>query len=131
MKLPARYNTVFKLKFEDPELDKLNVRLKQSYGLADSAANLVTIDLDSVRSGRAKPEDLAQLRQLVRDFSGALISWDLEDDAGEPVGTDEHSVRGQDMVFVLTLISSFLDALNEAARAARVDPMSLNVQVDR
>ena len=133
MRLPDRYDTVFRLKFDDPELAKLEVRLRQSYGLVDSAGGLVAADLDAIRSGQANPADLERLRALVADFSGALVSWNLEDDDGQPVGTDVHTVRSLDLLFVLTLVGAFLSAVvdmaTEAAEAAQLDETNLPMNI--
>lgn len=136
MKIPDEYNTVFRLSFEDPELAKMDVRLRRSFGLMDSSGGLLSVDLDAVKAGRPKPEDFARLRALVDDFSGALVSWNLEDDDGQPLGTDRHTVRGLGDLFVLTLVSAFMDALREmgqgslrqAASAAEVDEATLPVE---
>ena len=133
MRLPDRYDTVLRLKFDDPELAKLEVRLRQSYGLVDSAGGLVAADLDAIRSGQANPADLERLRALVADFSGALVSWNLEDDDGQPVGTDVHTVRSLDLLFVLTLVGAFLSAVvdmaTEAAEAAQLDETNLPMNI--
>jgi hypothetical protein len=130
MRLPDRYDTVLRLKFDDPELAKLEVRLRQSYGLVDSGGELVAIDLDAIRAGQAKPEDLQRLRALVADFSGALVSWNLEDDNGQPVGTDVHTVRSLDLLFVLTLVDAFMRALTDiAADAAQLDETNLPMDI--
>ena len=133
MRLPDRYDTVLRLKFDDPELAKLEVRLRQSYGLVDSAGGLVGADLDAIRAGQANPADLERLRALVADFSGALVSWNLEDDDGQPVGTDVHTVRSLDLLFVLTLVGAFLSAVvdmaTEAAEAAQLDETNLPMNI--
>lgn len=119
MKVPDKYDTVFQLHFEDPELAKLDVRLRSSYGLVDSAGALVAVDLDAIRAGRAGPDDLGRLRALVTDFSGALVSWNLEGDDGEPLATDVHTVRSLDMTFVLALVGAFMSALEGLGGQAR------------
>ena len=133
MRLPDRYDTVLRLKFDDPELAKLEVRLRQSYGLVDSAGGLVGADLDAIRAGQANPADLERLRALVADFSGALVSWNLEDDNGQPVGTDVHTVRSLDLLFVLTLVGAFLSAVvdmaAEAVEAAQLDETNLPMNI--
>lgn len=130
MRLPDRYDTVFRLTFDDPELAKLEVRLRRSYGLVDSGSELVAVDFDALRSGQAKPEDLQRLRALVTDFSGALLSWNLEDEQGQPVGTDVHTVRSLDLLFVLTLVDAFMRALTDmATEAAQVDDSDLPMDI--
>lgn len=119
MKVPDKYDTVFALKFQDPELAKLDVRLRASYGLIDSAGELMAVDLDAIAAGQAGPEDLARLRALVADFSGALVSWNVDGDEGEPLGTDEKTVRSLDMTFVLALVGAFMEALEEMSGQAK------------
>lgn len=121
MKIPDKYDTVFQLQFDDAELAKLDVRLRASYGLVDSAGALVAVDLDAITAGQARPEDLARLRALVTDFSGALVSWNLEDAAGEPLATDVHTVRSLDMNFVLALVAAFMETLREMGEQAQAD----------
>lgn len=119
MKVPDKFDTVFRLSFDDPELAKLDVRLRASYGLIDSAGALASVDLEAIKAGQAGPEDLARLRALVTDFSGALVSWNLEDAAGEPLATDPHTVRSLDMTFVLALVGAFMTALQEMSQDAQ------------
>lgn len=133
MKIPDKYDTIFTLRFEDPELAELRVQLRRSYGLMDAAGQLLTVDLDALKAGQARPEDLAKLRQLVDEFAVALVAWNLTAGDSQPVGTDAATVRGLDMTLVLALVDAFMDALQldatQATEALQVDPSSLPMQV--
>jgi hypothetical protein len=133
MKVPDSYDTVFMLTFVDPELADLQVRARYTWGLVDSTAELGGVDLDAVRAGTPRPEDVARLRTLVDDFADALVGWNLTGDAGQALPADRATVRQQDVNFVLALLAAFLDGVNtqaaQALQAAQVDESTLPVQI--
>lgn len=123
MRIPDAFNTIVRLRFEDPRLAGLDVRIRRTWGLVDSGADLSTIDADAFQAGSPAPEDLAKVRQVVDDFAGALVSWNLTDDDDQPIPTDRETVRGLDFMLVLMLVSSFWQAVSqlraEVAQLAR------------
>jgi hypothetical protein len=118
VELPDQYNTVYDLRFDDPELAGTTVKLRRSYGLIDAAAGLRTVNLDAIRAGMARPEDMERLRELVDEFADALVAWNLTDD-GAPVPTTRAGVRSRDLLFVLALVAAFVDALTGMASEAQ------------
>lgn len=118
--LPDRYDNIYVLRFEDPELSHLKVKVRRSYGLIDAAAALPSIDVEAVKAGRPRPEDLQVLRTLVDEFAGALVSWNIRS-GGKRVPCTREAVRGLDVVFVLALVAAFWDALADMAQTAQAE----------
>lgn len=127
------YNTVFTLKFEDPELEGVEVKLRRSFGLLDAGADMAYIDLEAVKAGKTRPQDLQRQRNLVDAFAGALVSWNLEDDDGQPIGTDRETVRGQDIILIAQITGALMSYVNEEAAAliesVGIDEAQLKMEV--
>ena len=112
---------------------EFTVRLRRSFGLMDAAADLAYVDLEAVKAGRTRPEDLIRQRALVDAFAGAIVSWNLEDDDGQPVPTDRDTIRGQDIVFISRIVAALIAWANQEADAligsAQVDESQLAMEV--
>src|ERR1043165_6825542 len=52
-------------------------------------------------------ERVAQMRAMAELFSSRLISWNLENEDGSPVGTDPDSVAAADLGVVMTAIGAW------------------------
>jgi hypothetical protein len=66
-------------------------------------------------SAQMKPGDtdsqVAVAEQLCDEFARCLTAWNLEEDDGTPVPATRDGIAGQDMDFVLGLISSWTTAV--------------------
>jgi hypothetical protein len=96
------------LKFQGTDLDGLEV----------TARSLTTgqqLELEAARIARAAggADSDAGTERMIRLFSGALQSWNAEDeDTGEPIPTTYEGVLGQDVDFVLAIIRAWNSAMN-------------------
>ncbi len=107
-----RKRKVFKLTFEDPELEGLEVRMK-SIPVKQMLKLLVLADLDT---GSLTAKDIQVVDDLMMTFSMALISWNLTETDPEtqlkvPVPATYDGVCSQDLDFVLSLIGAWAEGL--------------------
>lgn len=103
--------TVYKLKFEDPELDGLEVMAKslptgELLGLIRMA-----VSLKDEETTNLSEEDLATIEKLFQGFAKALVSWNLEDEDGKPVPSTLRGVQSQEFDFVLPIIMAWIQAV--------------------
>jgi hypothetical protein len=61
-----------------------------------------------------KPEDLNVVRELFARFAAVLVSWNVEDDDGQPVPATVDGLTSQDFPFVMSVISTWITALSQA-----------------
>jgi hypothetical protein len=79
-----RKTKVYRLKFEDPDLDGLEIDTRSTslgslYGL-DELAEVASKDERDI-----SPGDIGKLDPLIDAFLASAISWNLEDEEGNPV----------------------------------------------
>ncbi|HET7846937.1 MAG TPA: hypothetical protein VFL72_05545 [Acidimicrobiia bacterium] len=103
-------STIFKLEFEDPAYSGLEVLAKSVptgdfLDLMDAAAKM------DLTSKTFSPDDLKAVKILIEGFGRALVSWNLEDDDDEPVPATIEGVRGQELPFLLPIVTSWMDAV--------------------
>lgn len=99
---------VFVLTFEDPELEGLEVR---ATGL--SVGKMISmLDLARLSNGNKLTSDAVEdIDKLFRTFAQALVSWNLEDDAGQPVPATYEGLMSQDLDFVMALAMAWMDGM--------------------
>lgn len=97
---------IYKLNFADPEFHGLEVRAK-------SCPTGVFLEMSTLHEIQIpiKPADEAKVYRLFDHFSKALVSWNLEDDAGSPVPADLHGIYTQDLEFILAIMLAWMDAV--------------------
>lgn len=66
-------------------------------------------------------------------FGGLLVSWNLEDDRGQPVPCTAQALARQDVSFVLAIVYGWLDGVatraEQLTQAAQVDEADLPMEV--
>lgn len=114
-----RKRTVYRLKFEDPELEGLEVDTT-SASLEEFVAitNLSDLSVLGADVHELTPETMAmvsgameRLDDLFAAFSKHLVAWNLEDDDDEPVPATYEGVKSQDAEFILELIAAWIEAV--------------------
>jgi hypothetical protein len=115
-----RKKKIYKLIFADEEMNGLEVRchsisietmleLTALAGLAGKAlSEFTTDDYDSVNT-------------VFEAFSGALVSWNLEDEDGNPVPATLEGVKTQDLDFIDVIIKAWMERV-----AGISDPLARN-----
>jgi hypothetical protein len=99
---------VFKLVFDDPEFDGLEVRAK-------SMPLGAMFEFQALQE-RADKDASAALEVLSR-FAGVLVSWNLEDDQDQPVPCNLDGLKTLDMPFVLEIVKGWMTAVASVPKA--------------
>jgi hypothetical protein len=103
-----RKRTIYRLKFEDPEMEGLVV---DTTG-ADIAEFAVIGELAEYAADLTM-ENLAKAAKAMLDvkalFAEHLVAWNLEDDDDVPVPATTEGVSAQDDDFVLDLVAAWMD----------------------
>jgi hypothetical protein len=55
--------------------------------------------------------DLSAIEQLLNGFAKALVSWNLEEEDGTPVPPTLEKVREQEFIFILPVVTAWMDAI--------------------
>lgn len=99
---------VYKLRFEDEDMDGLVVRVRStSVGSLLVVAGFITIDPDNLG-----PQDLAKLHELFAMLASALVEWNVEDDDGVPVPATLDGIKSQDADFVMVIVRAWFEAIS-------------------
>ncbi len=94
----------FRLKFEDGELEGLEVRAKScSTGDFFEIAKIAD-------SFDPKDRDFEEVRKLFGMFANCLISWNIEGDDG-PIRPDVDGLLSLDLDLVLSILTAWMDAV--------------------
>lgn len=105
-----RAHKVYKLVFADPDMDGLVVRVRSiRIGELRELITLAQLDLDHVSAA-----DADKVGRMFEVFADALISWNVEDDQGEPVPATLAGVSTQDGDFILLIVREWLNIFTVA-----------------
>lgn len=98
--------TVYRLTF--PEFEGLEVMVKSL-----STGDLMKImELsDRVSSEKSSAEEAKSTEALLRRFTKALITWNLEDEDGDPIGVTYEDVADQELPFVKRIIEAWIEVV--------------------
>lgn len=108
-----RSKKIFKLVFEDPELDGLVVRMRSvSLGRLMKLMKVANVTPGKKMSA----EDMAVVDEILQMFAKALVGWNLEEEDEEtkevrPVPATPEGVYSQDLDFVIEIITAWVEAL--------------------
>ena len=100
--------TLYNLTFEDPELEGLKVTTKSLP--VDSLLEM--LELADQADGE-KP-DMAAIEKLLGRFARVLVSWNVEEDDDTPVPATKEGLLGQDIDFLLQIITAWAKAMVQA-----------------
>ena len=103
-----REPTLYRLHFEDPEFEGLEVL----------AGTLPLKDLLAINK-MAKSEDPEDQMNMFRKFARALVEWNLEDDKGKPVPATFDGLLSQDVGFVNEIIRAWMEAVSNVPNSSR------------
>ena len=121
-----RERTLYQLHFEEPELDGFEcvmsgVSLDAFIGVSALAAKLETPE------GRTQENIEAQFTTL----AGSMVSWNLDNDDGQPVPCDYEGLRVQDFDFVMKIKQGWMQALSSVPKASENDSPSGEISPER
>lgn len=99
----------FRLQFTDEDMAGLEVVMRR--GSMDGFVKIAKMaGLDTGRLKATDPATLKVIDELLDVFSAALVSWNVEDDDGNPVPATREGVGTQDDDFVLEIIRAWVEA---------------------
>jgi hypothetical protein len=102
--------TIYELTFADADLEGLEVRAKSvpSGTLLDLMDAATKVD---VTAKSFSGDDMSAIKQLLNGFAKALVSWNLEEEDGTPVPPTLESVHAQEFIFILPIVTAWMDAV--------------------
>lgn len=108
-----RKQTIYRLKFEEPDLEGLEVDTTganlEEFVAIDRLINRATGE------GAALEDDLSGMAAAMAEIKGLfaehLVAWNLEEEDDTPVPATLESVRAQDDEFILDLVLAWADAV--------------------
>lgn len=105
-------NTVYKLEFEDPAMQGLEVRAKSV-----PLKSILKLTKLTGRDLKQLPmqEQLDTMSDMIGMFADALVGWNLENEDSTPVPADRDGLESQDFDFVMQIITAWMDALMAVA----------------
>lgn len=108
-----RTPTAYKLKFENPELDGLEV-IARTLPLRD----FLEINKLALSAADDVAKQTEQSEVMVKKFAEALISWNLEDEDGKPVPATYKSLIAQELPFVMEIIQAWMEAVASVPKSS-------------
>lgn len=107
--------TLYKLTFEDPDLEDLEVTCKGTtmrglLNLADLADKLEDLDAESLDSGQLRK----QLEGMLAPFGRLLESWNVADEEGSDVPANLDGLLDQEMPFIVAILTGYTTAMTQA-----------------
>lgn len=97
------YKLVFEGEFEGLEVTAKGLSVRKLLDMGE----LLDVDVAAPDS-----EDVKQIDELFSRFTDVLVSWNLEDENGEPIPTTKESLYEQDLSFVLAIIVNYITSVS-------------------
>lgn len=97
----------YRLRFADPEMKGLVV--EASSVPVGTFKDIIKL-LGTIETTEDDAEAVARLFEM---FADALVTWNLEDDSGEPVPTTVEGIDSQDFDFMLAVIMSWVSSVGD------------------
>lgn len=105
--------TLYKLKFEDPDMEGLVV-VARSLPLKDF------LEINRLGVFEDDPGKQAEQSELVfKKFAGALVEWNLETEEGEEVPATYDGIASQELSFILTIIRAWMEAIGNIPKPSQ------------
>jgi len=106
----VRKRRVYRLRFEDEELDGLVVKVRSTSvgGLLEFMRFLAGLSDDDLTT-----DDVEKFAGLFESFAEVLQEWNVQDEAGEPVPATLEGVYTQDADFVMDIMRVWFQAVTQ------------------
>lgn len=103
--------TIFFLKFEDPEMQDIQVKAKKP-GMGGKLDMIAFQDLSQMDARSLKESDRNRMREMFEFFGRYLVSWNLEEEeSGDPIPCTVDGLMSLDDDYVLAIISAWVEAV--------------------
>lgn len=104
-----RKGTVFKLVFEDPEMDGLIVRARNpSMGEMFAVMDFQSLAVTGTDGKGVSSQNVTRLKEMFEFFGKFLVEWNLENENGDSVPCDVQGLLSQDPKFVFSIVTAWL-----------------------
>ena len=106
--------TLYRLTFEDPDLEGLEVVTKRT--TVDALLGFVEL-FEQVKDSdpeKFSPEDIGMLTGLFARFVKVVVSWNIEDDDDRPVPVTVDGLQSLELDFVMQIIESWITGMVQA-----------------
>jgi hypothetical protein len=103
-----RKRKVYKLIFADEEMNGLEVRCT-SVSIETMLSLTALSGLAAKSLSEYSIEDLGSVNLVFEVFAEALVSWNLEDEDGNPVPATLEGVKAQDIDFLNVIITAWME----------------------
>ncbi len=117
-----RERRTYIMEFTDPEYEGLEIKVR-SIPIRE-LTHLMTLDPES--------EDpkvrVSSINMLMSAFAEALVSWNMTDEAGDPLPATLEYIESEDSEFVLTCIAQWMATMSRVDDAAPLDDNSPTTQ---
>lgn len=107
---PAR--TLYKLDFSRTELAGLEVTTRAVS--VDGLTAIIDLAATMDAGDDAGVEDVAKVGELFGRFAAVLVSWNIEDDDGQPVPATREGLGTLYFPFVMTVIMAWITEMSQA-----------------
>lgn len=105
----VRQRKIYRLRFEDPDMNGLIVRARSVPMGELLAIGTAAADFEN---GSRDPQGLGQMFEV---FASALVEWNLEEPDGTPVPTTVDGLYAQDIDFLMEIIQAWIEAIQGVA----------------
>ena len=106
----VRKRRVYRLRFEDEELEGLVVKVRStSVGGLLEFMGFLAMGTDDEPTA----EDVAKVAALFEGFAEVLVEWNVEGEDGQPVPATLEGVRTQDADFVMDIMRVWFQAVTQ------------------
>lgn len=117
-----RQRRVYILEFGDPQYEGLEIKVR-SLPIRE-LTDLMVLDTES-----EDPQVRASsISTMMAAFAEALVSWNMTDEAGQPIPSTLEYIESEDADFIMMCISAWMRAVSSVADASPLDASSLPTQ---
>lgn len=99
----VRKPKVYRLVFDDPDFEGLEIRMRSSVTTGQY------LDIEELISSGQR--DRAAVERMFSVFADMLVDWNLEDDDGNPVPADLMALYSLDLGFVMSIIEAWTEVM--------------------
>lgn len=100
---------IYRLRFEAESYDGLVVRARSVPMSVFLRLTKLKESLDT--TGNNVSDSIESFNEMMDSFSKAIVSWNVEDESGDPVPCTPENVMSQDADFVLDIMLAWMDAI--------------------
>jgi len=106
-----RQRKIFKLVFEDPDMEGLVVRCRST-----SVRQFLDIQTMAQNAKGEGSDELAGVKALLATFATVIIDWNMEDDDDTPIAPTAETLLDEDFDFVMVMVNAWIEAMAGVAK---------------